>query len=443
MKYDNSSQVAFWADHRPVQGHLVTLFPDSSLGIEFQRVRRNSLALCEPLEIEDYGLQGMASTSPPKWHLAHTTWFFETFVLRPYRPGYRPWHPAFEHLFNSYYNGIGTPFNRPQRGLLSRPAVAEVLRYRAAIDEQILELIADDSVVNREILARIELGLHHERQHQELLLTDLKYSFNLNPLKPAYHTPAVAEEISAIEDAYPWCTFEGGLVDIGASGNNGFAFDNEMPRHQQYVAPYALAQRPVSNGDFLAFLEDDGYRRAEFWLADGWDLIQREKLSAPLYWRHTESGWRQFTLGGERALVAEEIACHLSYYEADAYARWIGARLPTEAEWEYAARNQAVAGNFAAQGLFHPRQAGADGNRLAQLFGDVWEWTASSYSPYPGYQPAAGAIGEYNGKFMSNQMVLRGGSCVSDAAHIRATYRNFFYPGDRWQFSGARLARSL
>ncbi|KJS05886.1 MAG: hypothetical protein VR73_11290 [Gammaproteobacteria bacterium BRH_c0] len=412
----------------------------ATIAAQFQRVRANSIALCEPLELEDYGLQAMASTSPPKWHLAHTTWFFETFVLVPYIHNYQRWHPAFEHLFNSYYNGIGTPFSRPQRGLLSRPSVSEVMEYRRAIDERILTLLESSQTLGRNILETIELGLHHEQQHQELLLTDLKYSFHVNPLQPAYRASRRPAEVTQAEPEDPWVAFEGGVVEVGAEGQ-GFCFDNETPRHRQYLEPFCLAWRPVSNSDVLAFMADGGYQRPELWLADGWDLVQRERLTAPLYWQRSDNGWRHFTLAGQVPLVANQTACHLSYYEADAYARWAWARLPTEAEWEHAAKSQVVAGNFIDTGQCHPDVA-VSSSPLAQLFGDVWEWTSSSYSPYPGYAPAAGAIGEYNGKFMCNQMVLRGGSCVSDRAHIRATYRNFFYPADRWQFSGLRLARS-
>lgn len=412
------------------------------LAAEYRRVRANSEALCDPLETEDYGLQAMAETSPPKWHLAHTSWFFETFVLRSFHAGHRPSPAIYEHIFNSYYNGIGTPFSRPERGLLSRPTVAEVYRYRADVDEQVLTLldaIERGLAAGGEALVRIELGLHHEQQHQELLLTDLKYSFSVNPLQPAYHPVPVMPGGSQGEAG--WQEFQGGIVTIGAG--EGFSFDNETPRHRQYLEDYALARRAVTNGEYLAFMEDGGYRRPELWLADGWDLIQREQRGAPLYWRRADDGWCHFTLAGEIPLVPSAPACHLNYYEADAYARWAGARLPTEAEWEHAAAGQAVAGNFVDTGYLHPQTAANTGEPLAQLFGDIWEWTTSSYGPYPGYSPAEGAIGEYNGKFMSNQMVLRGGSCVSDAAHIRASYRNFFYPGDRWQFTGLRLARTL
>jgi ergothioneine biosynthesis protein EgtB len=411
---------------------------------EFSRVRRQFEQLCEPLVVEDYSLQAMANTSPPKWHLAHTTWFFETFILKPFVPGYRSWHPAYEHLFNSYYNGIGTPFSRPQRGLLSRPTVEEVYRYRQSVDERMLALLdslgggADD----RQIFERVELGLHHEQQHQELLLTDLKYSLHVNPLLPAYRNRDRADEGTAPNLSLRWLEFDGGVVAIGAGGDD-FCFDNETPRHRHFLEPFALANRPVTNGEFLEFMADGGYQRPELWLADGWDAVRQENWQAPLYWRRVGNDWYHFTLAGEQRLKPTEPACHLSYYEADAYARWAGARLPTEAEWETAASDRPVRGNLLATGRYHPAPADPASDDIQQLFGDIWEWTASSYLPYPGFSPAGGAIGEYNGKFMINQMTLRGGSCASDAAHIRATYRNFFYPGDRWQFSGLRLAISL
>lgn len=406
---------------------------------EFKRVRGNSIELCRPLALEDFGLQAVAETSPPKWHLAHTSWFFETFILGPFATDYRAWHPAFEHLFNSYYNGIGTPFSRAQRGLLSRPTVDEVYRYRSDVDDAILTLL-DADPADSEVYRRIELGLHHEQQHQELLLTDLKFSFSINPLKPVYHSMPESNMSRAGIDQ-DWFEFEGGLAMVGASDEN-FCFDNETPAHRQFLEPFALARRPVTNAEYMAFIEDDGYRRPELWLADGWDRVQQQQWNSPLYWHLQGDMWWNYTLGGELPVEKNAPICHLSYFEADAYARWAGARLPTEAEWEFAATNQPVTGNMLATGIYHPCPADQENPGLQQLFGDVWEWTASSYSPYPGFQPTTGAIGEYNGKFMSSQMVLRGGSCVSDAHHLRATYRNFFYPGDRWQFSGLRLARS-
>lgn len=411
----------------------------TDLAKEFKRVRGNSIELCRPLALEDFGLQAVAETSPPKWHLAHTSWFFETFILGPFATDYRAWHPAFEHLFNSYYNGIGTPFSRAQRGLLSRPTVDEVYRYRSDVDDAILTLL-DADPTDSEVYRRIELGLHHEQQHQELLLTDLKFSFSINPLKPVYH-PMPERNMSRAGIDQDWFEFEGGLAMVGSSDEN-FCFDNETPAHRQFLEPFALARRPVTNAEYMAFIEDDGYRRPELWLADGWGRVQQQQWNSPLYWHLQGDMWWNYTLGGELPVEKNAPICHLSYFEADAYARWAGARLPTEAEWEFAATNQPVTGNMLAAGIYHPCPAGQGNTGLQQLFGDVWEWTASSYSPYPGFQPTIGAIGEYNGKFMSGQMVLRGGSCASDAHHVRATYRNFFYPGDRWQFSGLRLARS-
>ena len=409
---------------------------------EFHRVRQNSVKLCQPLALEDYGLQAMANTSPPKWHLAHTTWFFETFILKPFSRRYRQWHPVFEHLFNSYYNGVGRPFNRAQRGLLSRPTVSEVYQYRRAVDEQVMALLDGTQGRDDEVRRRIELGLHHEQQHQELILTDLKFSFSVNPLLPVYRATREPEPHDGEVPAMEWQSFEGGLVQVGADGES-FCFDNETPVHRQYLHPYALATRPVTNGEILAFMADGGYQRPELWLSDGWDWVREQDRRAPLYWRGEDGNWWRYTLAGELPLADAEAACHLSYYEADAYARWAGARLPTETEWEVAARGRRVAGNLLDTGRLRPGAASAGQQGLQQLFGDVWEWTSSSYSAYPGYRPAAGAIGEYNGKFMSGQQVLRGGSCVSDGKHIRATYRNFFYPCDQWQFSGVRLARSL
>ncbi len=420
----------------------------SALKREFQRVRDNTLQLCTPLETEDFELQAMPETSPVKWHLAHTTWFFETFVLKPYLPDYRAWNPAFEQLFNSYYNGVGEPFARARRGLLSRPLVSEVYRYREAVDQQILALLhyCNGNGTDVGIQQRIELGLHHEMQHQELLLTDLKYCFYANPLKPVYRTHESADNVAValeVEGCAPgWQACAGGVFVVGAATEQ-FCFDNETPAHRQFLEPFALAESLVTNGEYRHFVEDGGYQRAELWLADGWDTVRRQQWQAPLYWSSREADWREYGLEGEHPLVDERPVSHLSYYEADAFARWSGARLPTEAEWELAASGYPVEGNFLNNGRYRPQAANGNGHGVRQLFGDVWEWTASSYLPYPGYRVASDTLGEYNGKFMSNQMVLRGGSCASDRAHIRSTYRNFFYPGDRWQFSGLRLCRSV
>ncbi len=407
---------------------------------DYRRVRRFTERLCEPLEIEDFVIQTAVETSPPRWHLAHVSWFFETFLLRPFLPGYRVFHERFEYLFNSYYEQTGTGFwPRPERGLLSRPTVAEVYDYRRHVDSGIVALIERCAAGDwPTVAARLETGLNHEQQHQELLVTDIKRNFAHNPLRPAYRSDLPAAPIA---DPGPvrFIPIEGGLVEIGA-GPEGFAWDNEHPRHRVYLAPFALADRPVTNGEFLAFVEDGGYGNPALWLSDGWAAVQSHGWDAPLYWERTADGWQTMTLGGLRPLNPAEPVCHVSYYEADAFATWAGRRLPTEAEWEHAAASLPVEGNFVDDGWLHPRPApGADGG-LRQLFGDVWEWTGSAYLPYPGYRPPAGALGEYNGKFMCSQMVLRGGSCASSRDHCRASYRNFFYPQERWQFMGFRLA---
>ncbi len=409
-----------------------------ALAQRYGAVRRASEALSRPLAPDDYGLQAMPDASPAKWHLAHTSWFFETFLLKPFLPGYRPFHPRFEHLFNSYYEQVGAPFPRPNRGLLSRPTVDEVLRYRAQVDEAMAALLA--TVEERhwtEVAARTVLGCHHEEQHQELFLTDIKYNFSVNPLQPAYREdlPAAAPGAGT---ALNWIAQPGGTAEIGHVGD-GFAFDNETPRHRTLLAPHALAARLVTSGEYLEFIEAGGYRRPEFWLADGFRAAREHRWQAPLYWEKSDRRWWSFTLAGRRPLNEHEPVCHVSFYEADAYARWAGKRLPTEAEWEAAAQRQRVQGNLRESGRLHPAPA-SPGDEPAQFFGDAWEWTASPYTPYPGYRAAAGALGEYNGKFMVNQLVLRGGSCVTPADHVRASYRNFFYPADRWQFSGIRLA---
>jgi ergothioneine biosynthesis protein EgtB len=405
----------------------------------YSTVRRMSEALCRALMPDDYGLQAMPDVSPSKWHLAHTTWFFETFVLRPFLPAYKVFDPHFEVLFNSYYNHVGVQFPRPQRGLLSRPTIDQVFRYRAEVDAAMAALLAgSDERHASEIEARTILGCHHEEQHQELFLTDIKYNFSTNPLQPAYdeHLPLASPgQGTALE----WILRPEGVQEIGHDGS-GFAFDNEQPRHRVLLPAHALASRLITNGEYLEFIRAGGYARPEYWLADGWRCAREHRWQAPLYWQQDDGLWWLFTLAGRRPLNEHEPVSHVSYYEADAYARWTGKRLPTEAEWEAAAAEQRVRGNLRETGYLHPVPAIA-GERPAQYFGDVWEWTSSAYAPYPGYRPPAGALGEYNGKFMVNQMVLRGGSCVTPMAHIRASYRNFFYPADRWQFSGIRLAQ--
>jgi ergothioneine biosynthesis protein EgtB len=376
--------------------------------------------------------------------LAHTTWFFETFVLARAIPHYRPVNDAYEYLFNSYYNTVGAQFPRPQRGLLSRPTMGEVWEYREEIDRRIEQLLERAEYVSRELQDVIELGLNHEQQHQELMHTDLKHLFSCNPLCPAYRD----QDLQATGDAAPltWVCFGEGIYSIGHDGGS-FAFDNESPRHRVFLERFALASRPITNAEFREFIDGGGYRRPGLWLSLGWQTVQAEAWQAPLYWRRERGGqWREFTLSGLCPLDPHAPVCHLSYFEADAYARWRGARLPTEAEWEAAAQSvrnsgDRIDGNFAESGRLHPAPGGRAGESgLSQLFGDVWEWTSSSYAPYPGYRPAAGALGEYNGKFMCNQYVLRGGSCVTPRSHVRVTYRNFFPPEARWQFTGVRLA---
>jgi len=409
---------------------------------DFRRVRERSERLCEPLAIEDYVIQTVPETSPPKWHLAHVSWFFETFLLLPYSPGYRAFHARFDHLFNSYYEQVDSGYwPRAQRGLLARPTVAEVYEYRRHVDAAMQRLIRECPEADwQEVGARLCVGCNHEQQHQELLLTDIKHNFAFNPMRPAYRDDL---PIARRCDPGPlaFVGFEGGQVAIGAPAG-GFAYDNERPRHRVFLEPYRLADRLVTNGEFLAFIEDGGYRHPGLWLADGWQVIGREGWQAPRYWESIAGDWFEMTLGGLRPLNPGAPVAHLSYYEADAYATWAGARLPSEAQWEWAAAGAPIAGNLADSGLLQPAPAPEpDGQAIRQLFGDLWEWTSSAYLRYPGYRAPAGALGEYNGKFMCNQMVLRGGSCATPADHVRPSYRNFFYPHERWQFMGLRLAR--
>lgn len=401
----------------------------------YLQVRAESMRLAEPLTAEDCAAQSMPDASPAKWHLAHTTWFFEQFVLRPHAPGYRVFDQDFEYLFNSYYDAVGERHPRSERGLLTRPPLARIVDYRAHVDERMQRLLADGDAA----AAVAELGLNHEQQHQELMLTDVKHLFSRNVLEPAYRRDPAAEAGAAYECAPTgWSHHAGGMRETGVDPDSGFCFDNETPRHRVWVDPYRLAHRPVTNGEFREFVRDGSYDQPLLWLSDGWSTARREGWRRPLYW--SEGLDTEFTLGGRRDLDPDAPVCHVSYYEADAYARWAGARLPTEVEWELAAADQQVAGNLLGSGSLHPRPARERGT-LAQLFGDVWEWTASPYVAYPGFVAAKGALGEYNGKFMCNQMVLRGGSCATPAGHVRASYRNFFPPQARWQFSGLRLAR--
>jgi ergothioneine biosynthesis protein EgtB len=393
---------------------------------------------------EDYVIQAMPDVSPPKWHLAHTSWFFETFVLASAAPGYRSPHASYAYLFNSYYVAAGERHCRPKRGLLSRPTVEEVYRYRAYVDQHMTAWLEGLHGEELETWSPVvELGLHHEQQHQELLLTDVKYNFACNPLRPAYVTPDITKCVPAV-GPLRWVSFPAGVYWIGHDGQ-GFAFDNESPRHRSFVEPFQLASRLITNGEYLGFMADGGYERPDLWLSMGWDTVQREGWQAPLYWEQRDGTWWMLTLAGMQPVREAEPVCHVSYYEADAYARWANARLPTEVEWEVAAMPLPIRGNFVEHQTFHPVPMSQIDTAvpLVQLFGDVWEWTQSHYSPYPGYTAAPGALGEYNGKFMANQFVLRGGSCATSVSHIRPTYRNFFPADARWQFMGIRLARTL
>src|SRR5579875_263264 len=405
----------------------------------YRRVRDTTVALCATLAPEDTVAQSMPDASPAKWHLAHTTWFFEQFLLAHFDPDYRRFHDGWDFLFNSYYQTVGPMHARPQRGLLTRPTLREVIDYRAYVDdamENLLERRGNDG----ELSSRLALGLNHEQQHQELLLTDIQHLFSLNPLQPVFReapAAAAAEPVAMAFIAGPH-----GIVEAGYAGD-GFCYDNELPCHRELLHPHAIANRCITNAEFRDFIDDGGYRKPALWLSEGWDTVHREGWSHPLYW--DEGMETAFTLAGRRAIEPSAPICHVSFFEADAFARWAGARLPTEFEWESMAQDLPVEGNFADSGALRPLPASSNrsGTRMLQVFGDVWEWTASPYVGYPGYRPAAGAIGEYNGKFMCGQWVLRGGSCATPTGHVRATYRNFFHPAARWQFSGLRLARDL
>jgi ergothioneine biosynthesis protein EgtB len=410
----------------------------------YRRVRDFTARLCRTLQPEDYVVQSMPDVSPTKWHLAHTSWFFETFVVKVWMPRYRSEVPQYAYLFNSYYNAAGDMHRRDLRGLISRPTVAETYRFRDSIDQCVTTLLeeANDALLG-EIEPVLTLGLHHEQQHQELLVTDIKHVFSQNPLYPVFREAALN---SGTRSAAPqrFLEFDEATVLIGHDGA-GFSYDNEGPRHRAFILPFSLSNRLVTNGEFLAFMEAGGYTRPEYWLSLGWTTVNEQRWRAPLYWIERDGAWWHFTLSGFRPVNEPEPVTHLSYFEADAYANWAGARLPTEFEWERAAADVPITGNFVDDERFHPEPAPVESNshQLSQMFGDVWEWTRSAYLPYPGYRAGPGALGEYNGKFMCNQMVLRGGSCATSRDHIRPTYRNFFQPEKRWQFTGLRLARDL
>ncbi len=437
----------------PIAAELKGSHPDrSELAGYFKRVRRTTEALCAPLATEDYVVQPIADVSPPKWHLAHTTWFFETMFLQRLKSGYQAYHPQYAFLFNSYYHSLGERWNRPQRGVLSRPSVSEVYKYRLAVDESMLALIDEISEPDWEAVSRlIVLAINHEQQHQELLVADIKYILGANPLHPVYRTTEVAGRLASgitPSSARPtdprYVQIPGGLQEIGYD-QAGFCYDNEQPRHRVFLQDFVLANRLVTNAEYLEFVRDGGYADFRHWLSDGWDAVEQNGWTSPLFWKQVEGDWYEITLRGLLKLQPDQPVCHVSYYEAEAFASWAGKRLPTEPEWEVAANANAEAveeGNFLDSGLFQPAPLGSETSsvEVSQLFGDVWEWTQSAYLPYPGYRHEEGPLGEYNGKFMVNQMVLRGGSCATPKDHFRITYRNFFQPDKRWQFMGIRLA---
>jgi ergothioneine biosynthesis protein EgtB len=403
----------------------------------FFATRSLTESLASSLSPEDQTVQSMPDVSPTKWHRAHTTWFFETFLLLPNLTDYRVFHPHYGYLFNSYYEGVGARYPRHDRGLVSRPGIEEIASYRSYVDGAMADLLAGSAP--GPLLELVELGIQHEQQHQELLLMDIKHVLSRNPLLPAYD--AIRLPAPEAASAPTWTDYPEGTVEVGHTGS-GFSFDNELPRHREYLGSFAITDRPVTCGEWLAFIEDDGYHRPEFWLSDGWTMVQSEGWESPLYWSCQDGAWSEFTLGGPTPINPSQPVCHVSYYEADAYARSAGCRLPTEAEWEFAAAGQSREGSFLDQTKLHPTPVGRPPGG-SELFGNVWQWTSSAYGPYPGFEPAPGAVGEYNGKFMVNQYVLRGGSCVTPPDHIRPSYRNFFPPSARWAFAGLRLARNV
>jgi len=427
----------------------------------YKRVRNDSEHLCEPLEIEDFGIQTMPEVSPPKWHLAHTSWFFETLILKIFNANYQEYNSEFSILFNSYYDTIGTYHPRGQRGLLSRPTVKEVYQYRAYVDKAMSELLLQAThPQQKEIISLTALGLNHEQQHQELLLTDIKHIFASNPLRPVYkrrktkQKNTLQKSSTDTPSSIHWLEFKGGIQTVGHSDITqvgiSFTYDNEGPRHKVYLENFMLASTPVSNGDYLEFINAGGYQQVDLWLSDAWKIVNNESWNAPLYWEKIDNQWFYMTLAGLEIMDKTAPVCHVSFFEAVAYARWLnlqqpGIRLPTETEWEVASNNLELNGNFRESDLLQPHSINKPTNKnsLNQMFGDVWEWTQSAYTAYPGYHAAIGPLGEYNGKFMSSQMVLRGGSCITPNDHIRKTYRNFFYPHERWQFSGIRLAKDV
>ncbi|MGI9553802.1 MAG: ergothioneine biosynthesis protein EgtB [Thermodesulfobacteriota bacterium] len=406
----------------------------------YTKVRKLSHKLAGPLSTEDYVVQSMPDVSPTKWHLAHTSWFFEAFVLSKVDSKYKSLHPQYNFLFNSYYVQVGERHSRPKRGLISRPTVDEVYDYRSYVDKSMNSLFRKtDNRKFARIAPVIEIGLHHEQQHQELIVTDIKHVLSENPLNPVYKKQKNPSK-SKRTVKQKWVEFEGGVYDFGNNGQN-FGYDNEFPRHKNLIGPFSLSSRLVTNGEYLEFIEDGSYSKPELWLSDGWNVVSTNGWNAPLYWKKMDGKWYNFTLHGFNEIKLNEPVCHVSFYEAEAFSRWAGARLPGEFEWELASQNLKVNGNFVDNDNFHPVPLENGNGSLNQMYGDVWEWTRSPYSPYPGYEAPPGALGEYNGKFMCNQLVLRGGSCATSKSHIRNSYRNFFPPDARWQFMGIRLAK--
>ncbi|WP_018924087.1 ergothioneine biosynthesis protein EgtB [Salsuginibacillus kocurii] len=414
---------------------MSTVEQNISLVKDFTYSRDLTRRIVEPLEVEDFGIQAMTDVSPPKWHLAHTTWFYEDFILKQYKENYNYVFEDTRKLFNSYYETLSKPFPKSQRGLISRPTVQQIFDYRNKVEEQVLELLNESGQVDEQLTFFIRLGIWHEQQHQELLLTDMKYNFSVNPLLPVYKEGRAETEGITFHQPVEWKAFEEGLTLVGTNDASG-SFDNEQPEHKHYLYPFQIANRPVTNGEYIAFIEDGGYTTPDYWLSEGWSTVQEEEWHAPLYWWKEDGTWYHFTLAGAQPLDKTQPVSHVSYYEADAFARWAGCRLPSEQEWEHAFKTENIEGNFLETYLYDESRA-----QHNTVFGTVWEWTRSPYSPYPESARPDGALGEYNAKFMSNQMVLRGGSTATPQGHIRPTYRNFFHPDKRWQFSGIRLAK--
>jgi ergothioneine biosynthesis protein EgtB len=420
----------------------MTTVDTDTLSKRFRTARRFTEELAEPLSEEDCTIQSMPDVSPTRWHLAHTTWFFETFLLSQ-TPGYPAFDTSYAYLFNSYYNTVGKQFPRSQRGLITRPGLADVLKYRRHVDAQMMDLLASHDGQDERLTEITVIGIQHEQQHQELILTDIKHVLSRSPLRPTYRRGTFAGGDDAVSPK--WNSYDGGIYWIGHEGDD-FCFDNELPRHRAFLESFDIASQLVTCGDYLQFIEDGGYDRSELWLSLGWDTVRQHEWESPLYWYKDNGQWFEFTLAGPVSIDPDRPVCHVSYFEADAFARWAGARLPTEAEWEVASSDVPIEGNFVDQlwaldRVIHPGQEDPDLDPVASMFGNVWQWTASPYTPYPGYQAPSGALGEYNGKFMCNQYVLRGGSCATSSSHIRSTYRNFFPPEARWQFTGIRLCR--